>query len=72
MTSIAFLYAGLLVGFSIAVPIGPMGLLCMQRTLASGMRVGVIGHTGHGDYGHGVNTMWLGMPETEIVAIADA
>ena len=41
MTSIAFLYAGLLVGFSIAVPIGPMGLLCIQRTLASGMRVGV-------------------------------
>jgi threonine/homoserine/homoserine lactone efflux protein len=41
MTSIAFLYAGFLVGFSIAVPIGPMGLLCIQRTLASGMRVGV-------------------------------
>jgi threonine/homoserine/homoserine lactone efflux protein len=32
---------GLLAGFSIAVPIGPMGLLCIQRTLASGMRVGV-------------------------------
>ena len=35
------LFAGLLVGFSIAMPIGPMGLLCIQRTLASGMRVGV-------------------------------
>jgi threonine/homoserine/homoserine lactone efflux protein len=41
MTSHASLAAGLLVGFSIAVPIGPMGLLCIQRTLASGMRVGV-------------------------------
>jgi hypothetical protein len=37
----AFLFAGLLVGFSIAVPIGPMGLLCIQRTLASGLRAGV-------------------------------
>jgi len=41
MTSHASLAAGLLVGFSIAVPIGPLGLLCIQRTLASGMRVGV-------------------------------
>lgn len=36
-----FLFTGLGVGFSIAVPIGPMGLLCIQRTLTSGMRVGV-------------------------------
>ena len=35
------LVAGLMVGISIAVPIGPMGLLCIQRTLASGMQVGV-------------------------------
>lgn len=35
-------------------------------------RVAVIGHTGHGDYGHGLNTMWLGLPETEVVAVADA
>ncbi|RYF09644.1 MAG: hypothetical protein EOO40_06550 [Deltaproteobacteria bacterium] len=39
-TSHAPLFAGLLIGFSVAVPIGPMGLLCIQRTLASGMRVG--------------------------------
>lgn len=35
-------------------------------------RVGVIGHTKRGDYGHGLNTMWLGVPETQIVGIADA
>ena len=35
------LLLGLAVGFSIAVPIGPMGILCIQRTLASGMRVGL-------------------------------
>ena len=34
--------------------------------------VGVIGHTGRGDYGHGLDTMWLRIPETEIVAVADA
>ena len=33
--------AGLAVGFSVAVPLGPMGLLCIQRTLTSGMRVGI-------------------------------
>ena len=41
MTNHMSLLAGLLVGFSIAVPLGPMGLLCIQRTLASSMRVGV-------------------------------
>lgn len=45
------------------------------RALEAGgpkLRVGVIGHTGRGNYGHGLDTMWLGMPETEIVAVADA
>ncbi|MCX6907970.1 MAG: Gfo/Idh/MocA family oxidoreductase, partial [Verrucomicrobia bacterium] len=35
------------------------------------LRVAVIGHTGHGNYGHGLDTMWLRLPETEIVAVAD-
>jgi threonine/homoserine/homoserine lactone efflux protein len=35
------LFVGLAVGFSIAIPIGPMGLLCIQRTLACGMRAGL-------------------------------
>ncbi len=41
MMSHAPLFVGIVVGLSIAVPIGPMGLLCIQRTLASGMRVGL-------------------------------
>jgi predicted dehydrogenase len=36
------------------------------------LRVAVIGHTGRGDYGHGVHTMWLNLPETELVGVADA
>jgi predicted dehydrogenase len=35
-------------------------------------RVGVIGHTGHGDYGHGLDVVWLQVPQTEVVAVADA
>ncbi|MCA9109531.1 MAG: Gfo/Idh/MocA family oxidoreductase [Planctomycetaceae bacterium] len=34
-------------------------------------RVGVIGHTGHGHYGHQLHTMWLELPETQIVGLAD-
>lgn len=41
-------------------------------TGANKTRVAVIGYTGHGNYGHGVDSMWLDMPETEIVAVADA
>jgi predicted dehydrogenase len=34
-------------------------------------RAAVIGHTGQGDYGHGIDTVYLGMPEVEIAAVAD-
>ena len=36
------------------------------------LRIGIIGHTGRGDYGHGLDVMWLKVPESEIVAVADA
>ncbi|WP_235935023.1 Gfo/Idh/MocA family protein [Candidatus Laterigemmans baculatus] len=39
---------------------------------ANPRRVGVIGHTGRGNYGHGLDTLWLELPETKIVAVADA
>lgn len=35
------------------------------------LSVGVIGHTGRGNYGHGIDKVWLDIPETKIVAIAD-
>jgi len=34
-------------------------------------RVGVIGRTSHGDYGHGLDTAFVGVERTEIVAVAD-
>lgn len=35
-------------------------------------RVGVIGHTGRGNYGHGVDTVWQSIPQCQVVAVADA
>ena len=35
------------------------------------LRVAVIGHTGRGDYGHGLDTVWLRLDDTEVVAVAD-
>ena len=36
------------------------------------MRVAVIGHTGRGDYGHGLDQVWQNVPDCQIVAVADA
>lgn len=38
---------------------------------ASRLRVAVIGHTGRGDYGHELDTMWLSIQGVEVVAVAD-
>ena len=38
----------------------------------SKLRVAIIGHTGRGNYGHGLDTLWLKIPAVEIVAVADA
>src|SRR5436190_11601757 len=34
-------------------------------------RAAVIGRTGRGNYGHDLDTVWLDLPEAEIVAVAD-
>ncbi len=34
-------------------------------------RVGIIGRTGHGDYGHGMDEAFVGLPNCQIVAVAD-
>lgn len=34
-------------------------------------RVAVIGHTGRGDYGHGLDTVWRQFPNAQVVAVAD-
>ncbi|MEQ1853389.1 MAG: Gfo/Idh/MocA family oxidoreductase [Chthoniobacteraceae bacterium] len=42
------------------------------RAADAPLRVAVIGHTGRGNYGHGLDTMWSTLPGTELVAVADA
>lgn len=44
----------------------------VQSAATGPLRVAVIGHTGRGNYGHGLDTMWMQLPETQIVAVADA
>ena len=41
-------------------------------TYAGTYRAGVIGHTGRGNYGHGLDLALVGLPRVELVAVADA
>ncbi len=40
--------------------------------MAKRYRVGIIGHTGRGDYGHAVDVAFLKVEAAEVVAVADA
>jgi threonine/homoserine/homoserine lactone efflux protein len=41
-----FFLKGLLIGFSIAAPVGPIGVLCIRRTIASGKLSGLVSGLG--------------------------
>jgi threonine/homoserine/homoserine lactone efflux protein len=43
---ISFLVQGIIIGFSIAAPVGPIGVLCMRRTLAEGTLFGFVSGLG--------------------------
>jgi threonine/homoserine/homoserine lactone efflux protein len=42
----SFFLKGLAIGFSIAAPVGPIGVLCIRRTLASGPAAGLVSGLG--------------------------
>jgi threonine/homoserine/homoserine lactone efflux protein len=42
LTHFSFLLRGLIIGFSIAAPVGPIGVLCIRRTLAEGRLSGFV------------------------------
>lgn len=44
--NLPFFLKGLLIGFSIAAPVGPIGVFCIQRTLTKGLLIGIL--TGFG------------------------
>jgi len=41
-----FLFKGLILGLAVAAPIGPIGMLCIRRTLTNGRRSGIISGLG--------------------------
>ncbi len=41
-----FLFKGIIIGFSIAAPVGPIGVLCIRRTLAEGCAAGLLSGLG--------------------------
>ena len=43
---LSFFLRGLVVGFSIAAPVGPIGVLCIRRTLAEGRASGLVSGLG--------------------------
>lgn len=47
-------------------------VLLRGQTTERPLTVGVIGHTGQGNYGHGEDAVWLKIPQTRIIAVADA
>jgi len=53
--ALTFFLKGMIIGFSIAIPVGPIGLLCIRRTLArgrlSGLSSGLGAATADGIYG---------------------
>ena len=46
MSDLSFLLRGLIIGFSIAAPVGPIGVLCIRRTLAEGRIHGLVSGLG--------------------------
>ncbi|HEX3049030.1 MAG TPA: LysE family transporter [Aggregatilineaceae bacterium] len=44
--ALEFLIKGLVIGFSIAAPVGPIGVLCIRRTLAQGRWFGLVSGLG--------------------------
>jgi threonine/homoserine/homoserine lactone efflux protein len=44
--NLTFLLRGLVIGFSIAAPVGPIGVLCIRRTLADGRAAGLVSGLG--------------------------
>ena len=47
------------------------GAAALPLRATTGYRVGVIGHTGRGNYGHGIGDVWPAFPQTRVVAVAD-
>ena len=43
---LSILFRGVVIGFSIAAPVGPIGVLCIRRTLTEGRASGLVSGMG--------------------------
>ena len=55
----------------LAAAVSASAVISQAKDAEDPLRVAVIGHSGRGDYGHGLDTVWLRLDETKIVAVAD-
>src|ERR1700678_3873626 len=39
---LSVIFKGIIIGFSIAAPVGPIGVLCIQRSLYDGYKAGLV------------------------------
>jgi predicted dehydrogenase len=62
-----FVLSSTILGTMLSDPTGASTAEAKER-----YRVAIIGHTGRGDYGHGLHTMWNGIGRANVVSIADA
>jgi threonine/homoserine/homoserine lactone efflux protein len=46
MSGPSFLLTGAVIGFSVAAPVGPIGILCIQRSLSTGRASGIVSGLG--------------------------
>ena len=49
--------------------VGPVTALAVDPL--NPLRAAIIGHTGRGNYGHGLDVVWTGIPGMQVVAVAD-
>jgi predicted dehydrogenase len=56
---------------SLTTILAERGVLAQAGRGAGFYRVGIIGHTGRGGFGHGLDTMWAGIERTHVVGWAD-
>jgi threonine/homoserine/homoserine lactone efflux protein len=62
-----FFLKGLIVGFSMAVPIGPVGIMCIRKTLTEGRSLGLINGLG----GATADLLYAGIAALGLTFISD-
>jgi predicted dehydrogenase len=58
-------------GLALAAAALPKSIVHSQESSDLKVRVGIIGRTGKGDYGHGIDVAFTKIPQVKIVAVAD-